>query len=333
MGRNKSRVTRVSTENLSETANEKEKQYFIPDAKLFPNSATAATPLTPDSILVRAQARLPTIAMKPGLLSDLDVLFHYLVHGIAYILHFPHRFLLALYLATYGRRAGEVEVVTFILETSLYLLARKDGENFKVQANHSRLHITRSDRGHFDFKSFKMVFAVKPYRVIEFKINGKRTVDYDEMLSALVMYHVSSQHPKLHSASENVINYIAQNRIEHLYPSLRFTRGNSHSVLVNPLSALEYTTPYLDLPIPYKLPLTVQSAAEEMGQWSDFRHSGINLFLDERFPRFMFEARKIVLKHCGLPAPYNEYFFLHTVCHSIDHYNTNCHLKGRLVLM
>lgn len=131
-------------------------------------------------------------------------------------------------------------------------------------------------------------------------------------MATLSAYAASSQHPKIHAVSENLMRKIEKNKIVELYPSLIVTRALHSSLLLS-----EIASPIGKIRIMNTFPFEKESLQLEENDYGDFSHSGAFLFKDTvPFCRFLWNARKSCFKHLkdiGIGLPHAEYFFLHTV--------------------
>ncbi|KAI8849316.1 hypothetical protein BC829DRAFT_189463 [Chytridium lagenaria] len=172
------------------------------------------------------------------------------------------------------------------------------------------------------------------------------------MMGILLIYLVVGQHPKIHSASEDLMLYIQHHPElqKHLAPSLHMTRSLHTMLLETVFSPMSDTfTPWSWF---YRLTVIKNSTVSETKNWKEFTHEGLLVVRNRKaddmeesneneavmgssnsqipLAKFLRAARASCMKHTkeiGLPPHLRELFFLHTVVHSIDH--TLAHLITR----
>lgn len=225
-------------------------------------------------------------------------------------------------------------MMKYFFNTSLCLLTTRISETqYQVDVPQCKIQVRKSNGIHnASLKSWKLVFSIPKstgsndyldYSTIsidQFLVNGAAVLDAPSRLSTLVIYLCSSLHPKIHSTSEAVMTKIETSNLTQLKASTHITRSLHRTLLVS-----YRFSPLSEVPLMSNCRVTKSSLLDEVDNWTSFHHTGLHLLKSQvPYLAFLWQARHICLKYgmaAGLDASTAEFFFLHTVMHSVDHYS------------
>jgi hypothetical protein len=243
-----------------------------------------------------------------------------------YIIKFFYRLAYSVYITTIGYTLpNEKNVLDFLLNTTLVLFVQKcpggDPTTYILHGNFNSKNPTlQAEPG---IKSLQLTFqmpkgpgAVESGKILKFLIDDVETTNPQIMMAALSHYIWGIAHPKVHSVSEALIKKIEKDEIKELYPSTHATRALHWLLLKSWFSPLHPWGVF-------RFPISKARIIESSQNFEGFHHSGIFLFKDHPFCHFLWKARSSCFKHLGgtgLGPVYSEYFFTHTVVHSLEHY-------------
>jgi hypothetical protein len=296
--------------------------------KLSVASNDSAVDLPGSAIKLKRDNERRQHKLRQASIFSLDFVYFCLFQTTTYVILFLPR-LIAAFVNTfiYGANPTEKDVINYIINGTLAIFVKNSTEKqgkyeLKVQ---KCLLSPHSNRGR-NLKSFSIVFDLK--EIYAFYLNGILETDPQIMMSALTTYTDGAQHTKAHAVSETIMTYIEQNNITQLFPSLYITRS-LHKYLMSSIFSPISTSFFPSVAL-FRKNFDVPSLEEESLNWSDFTHSGMYV-LGEVAPLcdFLGKARRICIKHTRgiLPMDQAEYFFLHTVFHALDHFNSLKHRK------
>lgn len=253
-----------------------------------------------------------------------EMLIHQIFQMSMYFIKGLPRIVLAIYGTTFGHSTPtERDVLNLLFNSSMIFFVKQSRlDEFKYILDCDFDSENSKKLPGLQIKSIKLTFempkgraAIEDAKITEFLIDNVGTSDPQRMMGSLIYFIYAFVHPKIHSCSAPLLMKIKSESIQELKPSMHGTRALNktlYSSMFSPLNPL----------MPFHFPISKECSLNTSTNFKGLHYTGAFLFKETPYCQFLLKARSSCFKHLqetGLCGVFCDYFFLHTVLHSLEH--------------